>query len=181
MIIAGEDSGDLHGSSLVRELFKLDPNLEIFGIGGDKMQQQGVELLYHVKQMSVLGFGDVIKRFPFFKKVYSQLVYNIKQRQPQLLILIDYPGMNLKLAKVAKRLGIKVFYYIAPQVWAWGNGRIKKMAKLVDKLASIIPFEEQMFQRSGVDAHFVGHPLLEVLSTKVEKNDFFRINLEFPF
>jgi len=177
MIVAGEASGDLHGSGLVRELFKLNPNLEISGIGGDKMQQQGVKLLYHVKQMSVLGFGDVIKRFPFFKKVYSQLVCYLKENQPRLLILIDYPGMNLKLAKAAQKLGIKVFYYIAPQVWAWGRGRVKKMVHLVDKLAAIIPFEEQMFREAGIDAHFVGHPLLEVLLTKLTKDEFFKINL----
>lgn len=176
MIIAGEASGDLHGSGLVRELVKLQPDLEIFGIGGDKMQQQGMKLLYHTKEMSVLGFGDVIKRFPFFRKVYFNLVSNLKTERPDLLILIDYPGMNLKLAKAARKLGIKVFYYIAPQVWAWGTGRIKKMAKLVDKLATIIPFEERMFRKAGIDAHFVGHPLLEVLQAKLEKEEFFRIN-----
>jgi lipid-A-disaccharide synthase len=150
--------------------------LEIFGIGGDKMRQQGMKLLYHINEMSVLGFGDVIKRFPFFRKVYSALVATLKEIKPDLLILIDYPGMNLKLAKAAKKLGIKVFYYIAPQVWAWNNGRIKKMVKLVDKLAAIIPFEEQMFRRAGIDAHFVGHPLLEVLSIKQEQEEFFRTN-----
>ena len=172
MIIAGEASGDLHASGLVRELYRLDPALEIFGIGGDKMQHEGVNLLYHINQMSVLGFGDVIKRFPFFRKVYSHLVALMKEKQPQLIILIDYPGMNLKIAKAAKKLGIKVFYYIAPQVWAWGKGRIKKMATLVDKLAAIIPFEEKLFRQAGIDAHFVGHPLLEVLTTKLAKHEF---------
>jgi len=172
LIVAGEASGDLHGAGLVREIKTKLPNCDIFGIGGDKMQQQGVELFYHINQMSVIGFGDVIKRFPFFKKVHSQMIALMLEKQPHLLILIDYPGLNLRLAKIAKKLDISVFYYIAPQVWAWGKNRIPKMAKLVDKLAAIIPFEEQLFREAGIDAHFVGHPLLDVLSTKLSKTEF---------
>lgn len=173
MIIAGEASGDLHGSGVVREILKLQPDAEIFGIGGDKMSRQGVQLFYHINEMSVLGFWDVLKRFSFFKKVYRQLIAAIHEKRPDLLILIDYPGMNLKLARAAKAKGIKVFYYIAPQVWAWGANRIKKMVKLVDKMAVIIPFEENMFQQAGVDATFVGHPLLETVNTKLTRTEFF--------
>lgn len=174
MIVAGEASGDLHGSGLVREMFKMQPDLEIFGVGGDKMQQQGVRLLYHINEMSVLGFWDVLKRFAFFRKVYQQLVSVMDELQPDLLILIDYPGMNLKLARAAKKRGIKVFYYIAPQVWAWGSNRIQKMVKLVDKMAVIIPFEESMFRDAGIDAKFVGHPLLETVASKMEREEFFK-------
>lgn len=176
MIISGEASGDLHGSGLVRALKKNNADLEFFGIGGDKMKGEGVDLFYHISEMSVLGFGDVIKRFPFFRKVYKQLVEYLKTRKPDLLILIDYPGLNLKLARVAKKLGIKVFYYIAPQVWAWGADRIKKMKELVDRLGVIIPFEEQMFMNAGIDTEYVGHPLLEVLRTKMNKDEFFKVN-----
>lgn len=174
MIVAGEASGDLHGSGLVREMFKMQPGLEIFGVGGDKMHQQGVRLLYHINEMSVLGLWDVLKRFAFFRGVYRNLVSAMDESQPDLLILIDYPGMNLKLARAAKKRGIKVFYYIAPQVWAWGSNRIQKMVKLVDKMAVIIPFEEKMFQDAGIDAKFVGHPLLETVTSKIGRDEFFQ-------
>lgn len=176
MIIAGEASGDLHGSGLVRELVKQQPDLEIFGIGGDKMQQQGVALRYHINEMSVLGFVDVLKRFRFFRRVYHELVELMKKKRPELLILIDYPGLNLKLARAAKKQGIRVLYYIAPQVWAWGSNRIPKMVRLVDKMAVIIPFEEKLFRNAGIDARFVGHPLLEVVASRMSKEEFFQIN-----
>lgn len=176
MIIAGEASGDLHGSGLVRELLKLQPDLELFGVGGDKMQQQGVDLRYHINEMSVLGFVDVLKRFRFFKRVYHDLVALMKEKQPRLLILIDYPGLNLKLARAAKKQGIQVLYYIAPQVWAWGSNRIPKMVSLIDKMAVIIPFEEKLFRTAGIDAKFVGHPLLEVVASRHSKEEFCQIN-----
>jgi lipid-A-disaccharide synthase len=174
MIVAGEASGDLHGSGLVREMLKMQPGLEIFGVGGDRMKNQGVRLLYHINEMSVLGFWDVMKRFAFFRGVYRNLVSAMDESQPDLLILIDYPGMNLKLARAAKEQGIKVFYYIAPQVWAWGANRIQKMVRLVDKMAVIIPFEEKMFQQAGIDAKFVGHPLLETVNSKIGRDEFFQ-------
>ena len=174
MIVAGEASGDLHGSGLVREMSNMQPGLEIFGIGGDRMQQQGVRLLYHINDMSVIGFWDVLKRFSFFRKVYRNLVSAMEKNRPDLLILIDYPGMNLKLAAAAKERGIKVFYYIAPQVWAWGSNRIKKMVRLVDKMAVIIPFEEKIFNNAGIDAKFVGHPLLEIVTSKIGRDEFFK-------
>lgn len=173
MIIAGEASGDLHGSGLVRELYKLQPSLRVFGIGGDRMRQNGTELLYHINEMSVLGFWDVVKRFGFFRKVYRHLVETMEAEHPNLLILIDYPGLNLKLARAARLMGIKVFYYIAPQVWAWGSGRIKKMVSLIDKIAVILPFEAQLFQNAGLDAQFVGHPLLEIVDSKLDRDTFF--------
>jgi len=182
MIIAGEASGDLHGSGLVRELKSKKPDLQIFGIGGDKMQQQGMKLLYHVNEMSVLGFWDVLKQFRFFKKVYKNLVNKLNQEKPAVLVLIDYPGLNLKLAKAAQQRGIKVFYYIAPQVWAWGAKRVKKIAATVNKMAVIIPFEEKMYRDAGVDATFVGHPLLEILNIKSTRKKFFTehgLNSEF--
>ncbi len=174
MIVAGESSGDLHGSGLVHEIFKRQPDLEIWGIGGDRMQQRGVRLLYHINEMSVLGFWDVLKRFAFFRKVYQRLVSDMDELQPDLLILIDYPGMNLKLARAAKKKGIKVFYYIAPQVWAWGSNRIQKMARLIDKMAVIIPFEEKIFHEAGIKAKFVGHPLLETVASKIGRDEFFQ-------
>lgn len=174
MIVAGEASGDLHGSGLVREMLIMNPDLDIFGVGGDRMQSQGVQLLYHINQMSVVGFWDVLKRFAFFRKVYHNLVSTMDEIQLNLLILIDYPGMNLKLARSAQKKGIKVLYYIAPQVWAWGSNRIQKMIRLVDKIAVIIPFEEKMFRDAGIDARFVGHPLLETVNSNLSRDEFFQ-------
>ncbi len=173
MIIAGEASGDLHGSGLVRELKAKNSDLHIFGVGGNKMQQQGMELIYHVNEMNVLGFWDVLKHFRFFKRVYKNLVRKLEQEKPAVLVLIDYPGLNLKLAKAAHQRAIKVAYYIAPQVWAWGAKRIKKMAQTVNKMAVIIPFEEKMYRDARIDATFVSHPLLEVIETKLDKKEFF--------
>lgn len=172
LIIAGEASGDLHASGLVHEIQNAAPGTEIFGIGGDRMRDLGVKLFYHISEMSVLGFVDVLKQIRFFKRVYRELVAVMENDQPDLLILIDYPGLNLKLAKAARERGIKVLYYIAPQVWAWGAGRVKKMARWVDKMAVIIPFEEKLYRDAGIDATFVGHPLLEVVKPGLGKDEF---------
>ena len=172
MIIAGEASGDLHGSNLVREMRALDPEATFFGIGGDRMRTVGVRLDYHIQDMSVLGFGDVIKKIFFFRKVIRILKTRMKNNPPRMLILIDYPGMNLKLAAAAKEFGIKVFYYIAPQVWAWGSGRIRKMAECIDSLAVILPFEEKLFRDAGINARFVGHPLLDMASANSSRSAF---------
>ncbi|NOZ61966.1 MAG: lipid-A-disaccharide synthase [Calditrichaeota bacterium] len=176
MIIAGEASGDLHGSGLVREIKSAIAEVDIFGIGGNGMKSFGMELIHHINEMSVLGFWDVIKRFRFFKKVHDELVELMDSNRPDLLVLIDYPGLNLKLARAAHQRKIPVLYYIAPQVWAWGAGRMKKMAETVTKMAVIIPFEEKMYRAAGIDAKFVGHPLLEVISAQMSKNEFFKQN-----
>jgi len=174
MIIAGEASGDLHASGLVAAMLQREPGLEIFGIGGDRMRELGVRLFHHISEMSVLGFVDVLKHIRFFKHVYRELVTAMDAEHPKLLILIDYPGLNLKLAKAARTRGIKVLYYIAPQVWAWGAGRIKQMAQCVDKLAVILPFEEQLYRPAEIDARFVGHPLLEVVRANLMKDEFLK-------
>ncbi len=176
IIIAGEASGDLHASGLVRAIAAQQSDVEFLGIGGDRMRNAGVQLFYHINDMSVLGFWDVLKRLRFFKKVYRQLVETMDRQRPALLILIDYPGLNLKLAAAARARAIKVFYYIAPQVWAWGASRIPKMARLVDRMAVILPFEEPMFRRAGIDATFVGHPLLEIVASRMSQEKFFQEN-----
>ncbi len=176
MIIAGEASGDLHASGLVRAIAAQQSDVEFLGIGGDRMRNAGVQLFYHINDMSVLGFWDVLKRLRFFKKVYRQLVETMDHQRPALLILIDYPGLNLKLAAAARARSIKVFYYIAPQVWAWGASRIPKMVRRVDRMAVILPFEEPMFRRAGIDATFVGHPLLEMVASRMSREKFFQEN-----
>lgn len=176
MIIAGEASGDLHASGLVAAIAAQQSDVEFLGIGGDRMRNAGVQLFYHINDMSVLGFWDVLKRLRFFKKVYRELVETMDRQRPALLILIDYPGLNLKLAAAARARSIKVFYYIAPQVWAWGASRIPKMARLVDRMAVILPFEEPMFRQAGIDATFVGHPLLEMVASRMSREKFFQEN-----
>ena len=161
MIIAGEISGDLHGSSLVRELKKMDKSLNIYGIGGDRMKAEGMELLYHINKMAFLGFAEVVKHLPFIRRVQHDLIAIIKEKKIRNIVLIDYPGFNLNFAKKIKALNLNVIYYISPQVWAWGAGRIKKIKNLVSKMIVVFPFEEKFYKDSGVDVEFVGHPLLE--------------------
>lgn len=174
MISAGEASGDLHGSNLIRELKKLDPHARIFGIGGDKMQAAGMELLYHINTMSIVGITEIARQLPFIRRVFKHLRNELITRKPQLLILIDYPGFNLHLAKIANSLGITVLYYILPQVWAWGQGRIKKIARLVKQAIVILPFEKEIFTHAGIKTEFVGHPLLDALKVEMSKKSFFQ-------
>lgn len=161
LIIAGEDSGDLHGASLINELKKIDNNINIFGIGGDKMEAAGMHLIYHVNKMAFLGFAEVLKHLPFIRKVQKDLIEYVKEKDIKTAVLIDYPGFNLSIAKKLKKLDIKIVYYISPQIWAWGAGRIKKIRKVIDKMIVVFPFEENFYMQSGVNVEFVGHPLLE--------------------
>jgi lipid-A-disaccharide synthase len=165
LIIAGEVSGDLHGASLIRELKKLDSSLKIFGIGGDKMQAEGMELIYHIDKMAFLGFVEVIKHLPFIKRVQRDVIDEVKKRKVRKVVLIDYPGFNLNLAKKLKHLEIepelKLIYYITPQVWAWGKGRVNKIKELFNKVLVVFPFEEKFFKSKNVNAEFVGHPLIQ--------------------
>ncbi|MCW8995722.1 MAG: lipid-A-disaccharide synthase, partial [Psychromonas sp.] len=131
MIITGEVSGDLIGAALVKELKSLKPHLNIIGIGGDKMREEGMELIYHSDQMAFLGFIEVVKHLPFIRKVQKKLIDVIKDEEIKHVVLIDYPGFNLSIAKKLKPLGVKVIYYVSPQIWAWAKGRIKKVKKYV--------------------------------------------------
>lgn len=172
LMIAGEASGDLHGASLIRELKKLDSSLKIFGIGGDKMQAEGMELIYHIDKMAFLGFVEVIKHLPFIKKVQRDLIDEVKKRKISEAVLIDYPGFNLSIAKKLKALKLKselepeleLIYYITPQVWAWGKGRVKKIKELFRKVLVVFPFEEKFFKEKNVNAVFVGHPLIQEIN-----------------
>ena len=165
LIVAGEASGDLHGASLIRELKKLDSSLKICGIGGDKMKAEGMELIYHIDKMAFLGFVEVIKHLPFIKKVQRDLIDEVKKRNVTQLVLIDYPGFNLSIAKKLKQLEpelkLELIYYITPQVWAWGKGRVNKIRELFKKVLVVFPFEEKFFKEKNVNAEFVGHPLIQ--------------------
>lgn len=174
LIVAGEASGDVHGAGLVRELRKKLPDLEFFGIGGDRMAEEGVEIVYHVREMSFLGFFEVVKHLPFVRKVFRKMEALLEEREPCLVLLIDYPGFNLRFAGEAKRRGFPVLYYISPQVWAWGERRLKKIARRVDRMIVIFPFEEELYRREGMDVRFVGHPLKDVVKVDRSKKTFFR-------
>lgn len=166
LMIAGEASGDLHGASLIRELKRLDSSLKIFGIGGNKMQAEGIELIYHIDKMAFLGFVEVIKHLPFIKKVQRDLISEVSKRKVSQVVLIDYPGFNLSIAKKLKQIKpeLKLIYYITPQVWAWGKGRVNKIRELFEKVLVVFPFEEKFFKSKNVNAEFVGHPLIQEIN-----------------
>ncbi|MCK5145679.1 lipid-A-disaccharide synthase [bacterium] len=175
-ILAGEASGDLHAAELLEALKKLHPNLEIFGMGGDKMQALGTELLFHVRDLSILGFLEVVKHLPFIRRVYRTLKSEITARKPDLIVFVDYPGFNLRFAKTIRNLDIPTCYYISPQVWAWGKKRIRQMARLVDKLLVILPFEKEVYANTDLDVQFVGHPLKDVVHATCDKDTFCSLN-----
>jgi lipid-A-disaccharide synthase len=170
MIVAGEASGDIYGADLVIEALKLDPDLQFFGIGGARMREAGFDALVDSSEMAVVGLVEVIKHFDVISSAFQKLKQIILNDAPDLLILIDYPGFNLRLAKVAKKAGVKVLYYISPQIWAWRQGRVKKIARLVDHMAVILPFEAPFYQKAGVPVTFVGHPMLDLVNVAMDRS-----------
>ncbi len=172
MIIAGEASGDLHGSGVVRELRKLNPKVEIFGVGGEKMKREGMSLVYHIRELGFMGFVEVVRHLPFIKVMEYTLEQIVKFKKPDVLVLIDYPGFNLRFARRVKKYGMKVVYYISPQVWAWHQSRVKKMRGIVDMMLVVFPFEVDFYKKAGIPAEFVGHPLLEVLDGGMTRKGF---------
>ncbi len=166
MIVAGEASGDLHGGNLVREMCRIDPDISFYGVGGKRMRTEGVELLADAADMAVVGLTEVFFKLGSILRVMCRLKASLTRERPDLVILIDYPDFNLSIAHAARRHGIKVLYYISPQVWAWRKGRIDTIRKSVDRMAVILPFEENFYREAGVDVTFVGHPLLDEVKTK---------------
>lgn len=164
MIIAGEVSGDMHGAALIHELKKLNPDLEICGIGGNSMKDEGAYLVYHLNRMAFLGFIEVVKHIPFVKQVQAELIDMVLGRKIDTVVLIDYPGFNLNIAEKLKSLNVKIIYYISPQIWAWGQNRVNKIKRLVDKMIVVFPFEKEIYEKAGVDVEYVGHPLMEIIS-----------------
>ncbi len=172
MMIAGEASGDLHGAGVVRELKRLNPSVEIFGIGGDKMQKEGMTLTFHVRETSFMGFVEVVKHLPLIWSVEKTLEQLLVLKRPDVLVLIDYPGFNLRFAKIAKKYGINVVYYISPQVWAWKKGRVKKMKGTIDRMLVVFPFEVPIYEKEQIPVLFVGHPLVEEMQDVMTKEQF---------
>ena len=168
-IIAGEASGDLHGSNLIKELKKLDASAVIRCWGGDKMKQAGGELVKHYRDLAFMGFWEVIKNIFTILRNLTFCKKDIEQFQPDSLILIDYPGFNLRIAKWAKQKGLRIIYYISPQVWAWKENRVKMMKQNIGKMIVILPFEKDYFKNKwNWDVEYVGHPLVEVIQSAVD-------------
>lgn len=172
MIIAGEASGDLHGAGVVRELKRRFPNADIYGIGGEKMKAAGMQLIFHVRELAFMGFLEVLKHLPLIRAVQKTLEILLRGRKPDVVVLIDYPGFNIRFAQVVHSLGIKIVYYISPQVWAWHKSRVKKMKGMIDKMLVVFPFEVEIYKSEGIDVEFVGHPLLEVLTEPQDRKSF---------
>ncbi|MHB1185668.1 MAG: lipid-A-disaccharide synthase [Desulfobulbia bacterium] len=172
MIVAGEASGDMHGARLIAALKEQAPGAQICGIGGPELTRQGVEILYDASRLAVVGIVEVISHFRFIREAMRALEKRLREQPPDLLILIDYPDFNLILAKKAKRLGIPVFYYISPQVWAWRSGRVKTIKKLVDRMGVILPFEQEFYRKFGMNVDFVGHPLMDAVQPTRSREDF---------
>jgi lipid-A-disaccharide synthase len=162
MIVAGEASGDVYGARLVLALRERNPDIAFSGLGGHEMQGAGVRLIDHFSALSVVGLTEIIPRMGHISRVLRSLKKTLKIDRPDLLVLIDYPGFNLNLAKKAHALGIPVFYYIPPQIWAWRAGRIKKISQRVDRVAVILPFEKEFYSKHGLEVDYVGHPLLDL-------------------
>ena len=171
MIVAGEASGDLHGSNLVLATQKAAPEVGFFGVGGPRLEAVGAELLYDLESMSLMGLSEVVSGLGRALAVLRDLRLRLARDKPAALVLIDYPDFNLMLAKTAKRLGVPVFYYICPQIWAWRTGRVRKMGRLVDRRVVVFPFEKDFYRRYGLEADFVGHPLLDIMPAPRPKSE----------
>jgi lipid-A-disaccharide synthase len=161
LFVAGEASGDLHAAGVARALGEMGAPFSLVGIGGDKMRDAGVLLLEHVEKLAVMGFVEVLKHVPLHYRLAQELRRRIRSGNVAVVVLIDYPGFNMKIAAAAKEAGVPVLYYITPQVWAWGAKRLPELARTITKAAVILPFEEELLRNHGIDATFVGHPLLD--------------------
>ena len=167
-IISGEKSGDLHGSNLATEMYKKDNTIKLRGFGGNKMKESGVEVVKHINQLSFMGFTEVIKNLFVIKKNLDFCKEDIISFNPDKIILIDFPGFNLRIAKFAKQRGIKVYYYISPKVWAWKKNRVEQIRNYIDELIVIFPFEVDFFYKNNIRSHYFGNPLTDLLDDKIK-------------
>ena len=171
-IISGEDSGDLHGAKLIASIKQINPKAEFFGIGGNRMQREGLQLSEHIKNLNVIGIFEVVKHYSRIKKIFNNTINEIKKINPDKVILIDYPGFNLRLAKKLSTLNMNITYFILPQVWAWKESRIKTLQRCCKKLISIIPFEQKWFSEKNISVHYSGHPLWELSNLTFNRGSF---------
>jgi len=171
LVVAGEASGDLHGARLISELRRRVPGLRTFGLGGDEMRAAGLEAVAHSSEISVVGITEVLKVLPRAREIFAALLREVDRRRPALAVLVDFPDFNLRLAKELKSRGVEVVYYISPQVWAWRRGRIKTIARIVDRMLVLFPFEVDFYRKHGVDVVHVGHPLVDEVPSPLQAWD----------
>jgi lipid-A-disaccharide synthase len=172
-IIAGEASGDLHGANLLKAMYQIDTTLDCRAWGGDLMSKAGAKVVKHYRDLAFMGFIEVVKNLPTILNNINFCKKDIFEFQPDILLLIDYPGFNLRIAKWAKKQGIRVIYYISPQIWAWHSSRVHQIKRDVDKMLVILPFEKDFYAKYDMEVTYVGHPLLDaILQNKAEKSDF---------
>lgn len=169
LIVAGEASGDQHAANLIREIKTLDPKIKFFGLGGKNLKKEGVDICFDLVSLAVVGLFEVLRHLAKFKQVFNLLLDKVDQEKPELAILVDYPGFNLRLAEELKKRGIPVIYYISPQVWAWGKERIKTIKRVVDRIIVVFKFEEELYKKYGIPVSFVGHPLLDMVRPVLSK------------
>ena len=169
LLVAGEVSGDLHGSYLVEAIHRIDPEIQFFGVGGEGLKRAGMRLLQHSQSLSVVGITEVFVKLGSILKALRTLKRSLEREKPDLVILIDFPDFNLRLARIVHRKGIPILYYISPQVWAWRPGRVKLIARLVKKMVVLFPFEVPLYEAAGVDVEWVGHPLLDIVKPTLSK------------
>jgi lipid-A-disaccharide synthase len=174
LLVAGEVSGDLHGSHLVKAIHRIDPEIQFFGVGGEGLERAGMKLLYHSQSLSVVGITEVLLKLGSILKALRGLKKSLDREKPDLVILIDFPDFNLRLAKIAHRKGIPILYYIGPQIWAWRPKRIKLISRLVKKMIVLFSFEVPLYEAAGVDVEWVGHPLLDIVKPVLSKEEAFR-------
>lgn len=172
LIVTGEASGDLHGAHLVRAIKRRLPDAQISGVGGAHLKAEGVALLSSSDELAVVGVVEVLKKLGVVWSVFRKLTRFLKEERPDLVMLVDYPDFNLRLARVAHKLGIPVVYYISPQVWAWRSSRVKLIQRIVTKMIVIFPFEQEFYRRHGVDVEWIGHPLVESVRSSLTKAQF---------
>lgn len=171
VIIAGEESGDVHAAALIKQLKATYPDIKISGIGGSHMREAGAELISDLARFGVTGFTEVIRHLRVIRQAFEAIKKHLREQKPDLLILVDYPGFNLRLARFAKKeLGIKILYYISPQIWAWKAKRIHLIKECVDQMAVILPFEKTIYEQAKVPVCFVGHPLVEKIAAVGDLN-----------
>ena len=169
MIVAGEASGDLHGGKLAEALLRLNPGAKLFGIGGTRMRAAGVDIRTDISELAVMGVVEVLLHYTRLRRVLRRAQEMLRSERPDLLITVDYPGFNLRLAGSARKMGIRVLHYISPQVWAWREHRVKSIARRVDMMAVLFPFEVPFYEKHGVPVRFVGHPLLDSVHPTMQR------------
>ncbi|HOW34967.1 MAG TPA: lipid-A-disaccharide synthase [Candidatus Omnitrophota bacterium] len=172
IIVAGEASGDMHAACLVQEIKSINPNIRFSGLGGKKMQAAGVELYEDLTNLAVVGFVEVFKHIREFRRLFYLILKKAQETKADAVILVDYPGFNLRLARELKKLGIKVIYYISPQVWAWKESRVTLIKQCTDKMLVFFEFEKEFYARRGLNVDFVGHPLLDSIKVETSRENF---------